>query len=218
MADATATTPARRGRPVSEEKRTAILRAATEHFLRDGYEGTGLDAVAATAGVSKQTVYRHFTDKDTLFRAVIAAARAPRGTAPATGARLVDATDLRGSLARLGSALLAVTLDERVAALRRLMIGELGRRPELHDMWVAAEPRAFGERLAAEFEELAAAGVIEVPDAHTAVLHLLSLLTHPANVLSRYGLDPLGEPDRERIAAAAADMFVRAYAARKNCP
>lgn len=211
MADATATTPARRGRPVSEAKRVAILEAATEHFLRDGYDGAGLDAVAATAGVSKQTVYRHFTDKDTLFRAVIAAARAPRGTPPPTGAALLDASDLRASLVRLGTALLAVTLDERVAALRRLMIGELGRRPELHDMWVAAEPRVFGERLAAEFAELAAEGIIEAPDPGTAVLHLLSLLTHPANVLTRYGLDPLGEADRDRIAASAADVFVRAY-------
>ena len=57
-------------RPSSRKK---ILAAAEVQFLAHGYLGTSMDAVTEQAGVSKQTVYAHFTSKEALFRAVIAA-------------------------------------------------------------------------------------------------------------------------------------------------
>ncbi|WP_030040457.1 TetR/AcrR family transcriptional regulator, partial [Streptomyces resistomycificus] len=51
----------------SARKRQAILEAATEVFLNKGYLGTSMDEVAALASVSKQTVYKNFTDKQRLF-------------------------------------------------------------------------------------------------------------------------------------------------------
>ena len=58
------------GAPVSP-KRRAIVRAATELFLRAGYGAVSMDAIAARAGVSKRTLYRHVSGKDALFGAVI---------------------------------------------------------------------------------------------------------------------------------------------------
>ena len=55
------------GRPKDPAKRKAILEAAETLFLRNGYDGSSMDAIAAEAGVSKLTVYSHFTDKETLF-------------------------------------------------------------------------------------------------------------------------------------------------------
>src|SRR2546430_6029030 len=48
-----------------------IREAATALFLRSGYLGTSMDEVAALAGVSKQTVYTHFSDKEALFAALV---------------------------------------------------------------------------------------------------------------------------------------------------
>ncbi|HEX5203875.1 MAG TPA: TetR/AcrR family transcriptional regulator, partial [Actinoplanes sp.] len=59
----------------SQAKRQAILEAAIETFLHSGYAAS-VDEIAAVAGVGKQTVYRHFHDKQTLFLAAVAAARA----------------------------------------------------------------------------------------------------------------------------------------------
>lgn len=53
-------------------KRAAILEAARVAFLRDGYEGTSMEEIAASAGVSIMTLYRHAEGKDNLFAAVIA--------------------------------------------------------------------------------------------------------------------------------------------------
>ncbi|QIL90021.1 TetR/AcrR family transcriptional regulator [Microbulbifer harenosus] len=64
---------ASRGRPKDLAKRQAILDAAKHLFLTHGFTGTSMDAVASEAGVSKLTVYNHFSDKETLFTAAIEA-------------------------------------------------------------------------------------------------------------------------------------------------
>ena len=61
------------GRPKDLAKRAAILEAAKQLFLEQGYQGVSMDQIAATAGVSKLTVYSHFGDKETLFAATITA-------------------------------------------------------------------------------------------------------------------------------------------------
>ena len=55
------------GRPKDLEKRAAILHAAKQLFPENGFDGTSMDMIAALAGVSKLTVYSHFTDKESLF-------------------------------------------------------------------------------------------------------------------------------------------------------
>lgn len=55
----------------SAQKRAAILSAARELFLSDGFDRTSVDAVAARAKVSKRTVYDYFGDKRTLLQAVV---------------------------------------------------------------------------------------------------------------------------------------------------
>ncbi|HEX7915780.1 helix-turn-helix domain-containing protein, partial [Rudaea sp.] len=55
------------GRPKDMEKRAAILDAAKQLFVKQGFEGTSMDAIANKAGVSKLTVYSHYRDKETLF-------------------------------------------------------------------------------------------------------------------------------------------------------
>ncbi|MCP9625212.1 TetR/AcrR family transcriptional regulator [Nocardia otitidiscaviarum] len=53
------------------ERRAQILDAATRVFARGGYAATGLDDVAAAAGITHVIVYRHFTSKSELYRAVL---------------------------------------------------------------------------------------------------------------------------------------------------
>lgn len=59
------------GRPKSEEKKQQIMQAASTLFLECGFAATSMDLVANRAGVSKQTVYSHFANKDALYVAVI---------------------------------------------------------------------------------------------------------------------------------------------------
>jgi AcrR family transcriptional regulator len=56
------------------EKDRAIVLAAREHFLQEGFAGTSMDAIASSAGVSVKTIYSHFANKDELFSKVMIAA------------------------------------------------------------------------------------------------------------------------------------------------
>lgn len=62
--------------PTQAERRAAttaaLIEAARELLAADGYAATSLDAVAATAGVTKGAVYHHFKGKRELFEAVLA--------------------------------------------------------------------------------------------------------------------------------------------------
>jgi AcrR family transcriptional regulator len=53
------------------DRRTVILREAKRLFVRDGYSGTSLDAVAAASGVTKPVVYDHFPSKRALYYALM---------------------------------------------------------------------------------------------------------------------------------------------------
>ena len=58
---------------LSDRKRAAILDAALAEFRATGYEATGMDRIAASAGVSKRTVYNHFPGKEALFTHILEA-------------------------------------------------------------------------------------------------------------------------------------------------
>ena len=53
------------------QRREQILEAATRAFARGGFANTGLDAIAAEAGVTPVILYRHFASKAHLYREVI---------------------------------------------------------------------------------------------------------------------------------------------------
>ena len=63
--------PANR-RPVDRQaKRDALVRAAAELFTDVGFEATPMSQLAAAAGVTTNTVYWYFQDKDALLVAVL---------------------------------------------------------------------------------------------------------------------------------------------------
>ncbi|MEM6913907.1 MAG: TetR/AcrR family transcriptional regulator [Pseudomonadota bacterium] len=60
-----------RGRPIDQEKRAAVLKAAGHLFFTRGLDTVRLDDIARDAGVSKMTIYNAFGDKNGLFDAVV---------------------------------------------------------------------------------------------------------------------------------------------------
>ncbi len=114
-----------RARP---DKHRAIIRAASDMFLAEGYERVTLDQIAQRAGVSKQTIYSHFADKDALFRA-ICTQLAEKLTIPLR--RPMAETDLRSALVRLGEETLTMMLDPHSLDLHRLVMSAAMRFPDL---------------------------------------------------------------------------------------
>ena len=55
----------------AELTRAALLPAAADAFVRDGYNASSTVSIAAAARVTKGALYHHFTDKQSLFEAVL---------------------------------------------------------------------------------------------------------------------------------------------------
>ncbi|OOY34283.1 hypothetical protein BOV90_05060 [Solemya velum gill symbiont] len=55
---------------LTEIKRESVLAAASTEFMANGFAATSMDRIASTAGVSKRTVYNHFTSKEELFQSI----------------------------------------------------------------------------------------------------------------------------------------------------
>ncbi len=117
-------------------KRCQIIEAATEVFCRDGFVGASIDAVAAEACVSRQTIYNQIGDKEKLFVEVVrgitekasAQMMATLATFPDRPRHLEE--DLTAFAMRLTGECLC---DSKGAALRKLIDNEGQRYPELFE-------------------------------------------------------------------------------------
>jgi TetR/AcrR family transcriptional repressor of mexJK operon len=201
----------------SARKRRAILDAATAVFLRKGYLGTSMDEVASLAGVSKQTVYKHFADKERLFTEIVA------GTVDVVSdpvhdevLNLVDSGDLEADLRVLARRQLAMVMQPRVLQLRRLVIGESARFPELGRTFYERGPERTIEALATVFERLVGRGQLAIDDPRLAAAHFNWLvMSIPLNQAMLCGTDePMSPRELDRFADAGVRAFVAAYGRR----
>lgn len=127
------------GRPKSELKRKNIIEAATDLFLEHGFSQTSMDLVANIAGVSKQTVYSHFSNKDALFCAVIELKCAEYQLDPEhmEGDELLP----RDVMIRIGDQFVSLLKDPKVVAMYRVVIGEATNTPHVAELFYLAGPK-----------------------------------------------------------------------------
>src|SRR5947209_4757575 len=149
----------------SPRKRRAILEAARTAFLRSGYRGASMDEIAALARVSKQTVYKHFADKEQLFSAIILGitARAEE-FAQAVPLLLQDTEDLEQALQALARHYIRAVITPAVLQLRRLVIAEAARFPDLACTYYERAPERVLAALAAALQQLADRGHVRLDD------------------------------------------------------
>jgi TetR/AcrR family transcriptional repressor of mexJK operon len=118
------------------EKDSAIVLAAREHFLRDGFAGASMDGIAKSAGVSVKTIYAHFTNKEELFsKVMIAVCQLFSGEPPSDEALAERFSWFREAtqpgLMEAGREYLWHLLSEERLALYRVVTRDAPRFPEL---------------------------------------------------------------------------------------
>jgi TetR/AcrR family transcriptional regulator, mexJK operon transcriptional repressor len=201
----------------SARKRVAILDAATDLFLRNGYLGTSMDEIAALAAVSKQTVYKHFDDKERLFSEIVVTT-VDEASDPVHSAALglEESADVETDLCDLARRQLAMVMQPRLLQLRRLVIGEAGRFPELGRTFYERGPERTIGALTEAFERLAERGLLQFDDARLAAAHFNWLvMSIPLNRAMLCGTDePAAAADLDRYAHAGARAFLAAYGRR----
>lgn len=198
----------------SARKRKAILEAATTVFLDRGYQGTSMDEIAALAAVSKQTVYKHFDDKDRLFTEIILATLDQIDEMVHLVADIpTDPERLDEALAALARQFVTVLMQPRPLQLRRLIIATADRFPELGRTWYEKGFERVLATLAASFEQLADEGLLEVDEPMMAAQHFAGLLLWiPLNEAMFCGGSQIeSEAELEHYALAAVRAFLGAY-------
>ena len=110
------------GRPRSAEAHAAILAAALDLLVEEGFNGLTIEAVAARAGVGKATVYRRWSSKVPLVAEALRVAGNERVAVPASG-------DVEAELVEVLSDLIAEVSGPR--NVLRPLVTEAWRHPEL---------------------------------------------------------------------------------------
>ncbi|MEO7064126.1 MAG: TetR/AcrR family transcriptional regulator [Dokdonella sp.] len=199
------------GRPKDLEKRAAILDAAKRLFLHTGFEGTSMDAIAAEAGVSKLTVYSHFTDKETLFFAAIRVHCEEQ--MPATLFDVDIRGPVRGQLEAIAHAFFSLVMAPESVALHRLLNSGAGTSPKLVQLFWDAGPKrvqcGFQQFLHNEVD----AGQLEIADVPRAAAQFFALLKGEFHARLLCGcVEPISQSDIDNHVGATVELFLRGYA------
>ncbi len=201
----------------SDRKHKSMVDAARTLFLKQGYEGTSMEEIAIKAGVSKQTVYKHFADKQKLFSEIVLAttSQVDRIVGLIAGP-MVETPDLKKDLTLLGRQFIAELMDPSVLRLRRLVIANADRMPELGRTWYEQGFERVLGTLAASFAALSKRHLLSLEDPLIAAHHFVGLLLWiPVNQAMFTGNDePYTKAALDRYADSAVSAFLAAYTAR----
>jgi TetR/AcrR family transcriptional repressor of mexJK operon len=202
--------PAEKSRP---DKHDAITRAASETFLAEGFDRASLDQIAQRAGVSKQTIYSHFADKQALFLA-ICSELTEKLTIPLRRPRS-ETGDLRAILTRLGEDALAMMLHPASLDLHRLIVGASTRFPELGQAAYDAGAGRMITELSTLLEQRSRSSdglsrELTPGEAATLAEQFIGMLRGFHQVRGLLGVAPVAETERKTYVAACVDLLLRA--------
>lgn len=204
----------RRPRRDSEQKSKAIMKAAAELFLRDGYSNTSMDAVALAAGVSKRTVYGHFGCKEDLFAEIIRE-MCLDVLPPGLGHAAEDPADSEERLVRIGTAFLSAIYSEKQIRLFRTIVSESRVYPEIGRMMYEGPVRASQIGLQVCLEQMVRAGTLDLEDTRFAAVLLMGMLKTDIHMRLLFNQDiGPGERNFEKIARQCIRLFINGARAR----
>jgi AcrR family transcriptional regulator len=202
-------------------KRAVILETARRVFAREGFAGATIDMIAAEAGVSRQTVYNHIGDKESVFAAVVqdTTEQANAGLFATLSTFPDHPTDLEAELVAFARRLATNCLcDRRSSALLKLVETEGHRYPELFQAWRERGPGRVSSALSARLARLAHAGLLDLDDPDLAARQFISLVVTDLRPSTFMGQKPT-ESEIDAATSSAVRTFLRAYGAdRRQVP
>jgi TetR/AcrR family transcriptional regulator, mexJK operon transcriptional repressor len=204
----------RRGRPTqAEAKKLAqkLRKAAVATFVKHGYDGTTMGAIARAAGITRRTLYARYPDKRAVFVDVIPWALTRR-TEPEPKDDLDD-RDLRAALVAIGRAGLARAIDPDIMRLTRIATNESARFPEFA---ISASSMIWSGRRRQVMDLLRIhqdAGTIQVEDLELAAGHFIAMIEYLPVRLAECGIYRSAE-EEERHLQHAVNLFLRGVLCR----
>lgn len=192
-----------RGRPSKEDAlklRENLLKVATKEFLARGYAATSIDGISARSRISKMTIYRHFPQKEHLFRAVVTRINERfQNDFVRIAAQAGDAGDVRAVLTHFAMASYDDPASDQMIAITRIIIGEANNFPDLAYS-IYKQRREMLRPLAEYIARMQDAGIFRNVEAELAAFQFVAMASGGIRVL----MIPRDSLDRNR------DMWVKA--------
>lgn len=197
----------------TEQKRRAVLKQAEALFLKRGFDGVSVEEVAAHAEVSKQTIYKQFESKAALFVAVVQVMTNQGSDRVQAEMRDPEnAKEVTDALLGHGERLLNIVLTPKLLRLRRLVISETDRFPELGRALYEGGPGRAIAGLAAALQRWADHGLLVLEDATVAATQFNWLVMgDPINRAMFFGTVHLSPKEQTRHLAQSVRVFMAAY-------
>ena len=189
-----------RGRPQlrpDQETRQIIYEAARHEFAGNGYAATSMETVARRAGVSTKTLYRLIPNKATLFEGMVSD-RLDRFLSD-FHLRAADQVDIGEALYAALMACAALTLDEEVVGLQRMILQETGKFSDLAGTFYNNGIKRTAAALADWLRVQEKRGLIVLDDADEAAGMLIGMLASAPQRAAIFGGVPM--PTRRQIEA-----------------
>jgi AcrR family transcriptional regulator len=193
-----------------ESKVADVLRGAREVFLKCGFEGASVDAIAEKAKVSKATLYAHFPSKDRLFLSVLQA-ECDR-LSEEICRPLSNAGDARGVLEELSRRMIGLVMDDDYIRLLRVCIGAVSVLPEAGEIYMDAGPTRAIKHVAQILRDLHETRSLSVENIQNAASQFIHLSISGVIMPRLLAVDqPIDVSEHSR---RAVDAFLGAYGGR----
>ena len=200
-------------RPSSRRKHQAIVDAACQVFLQQGFASATMDAIATSANVSKRTVYKHFDDKHALFAAVVKML-CEKVVPPTLDELDIEASDLVTVLVQLASQILTNIYAGEQIALLRVVVTESQSFPELGSLMyeqIEHTENLIREYLLTQQEK----GVINLPNLDLAARQFLGLIKTDLQLQLLFGRrKAVRASEIKKIAQTSVEIFLNGTAIR----
>lgn len=203
------------GRPKSMEKRNQILSSASQLFLQDGFTNTTMDNVAKQSGVSKQTVYSHFANKDDLFAAVITD-KCHEYQLNNIAHLNIDTpclSNFEAILQNLAIQFVALLHDPIVCSMYQAIISESKTQPHVAQLFYQTGPlqtlRQVQQCILANYSDMSKRDAFEYA---TDFFNLLKGEYHTKSIMGLY--EPISEKDQITFAKQRCHKFLKILPAR----
>ncbi len=197
-----------KGRPKDPEKARHILDAAAMLFMQKSYNTISMEAIAKQAGVSKQTLYSHFDDKDDLFRASIKAKLSKHSLDQTS---FIKSGDLEHDLKAIGARYVNLILDDEILCSRRTLMADGRDYPKTAQLFYDQGPGMVILQLSDFLESY------DIPDARFYARAYLNMLEHEWDIKGMIGI--LTKPSAQEVTlfiAKTANLLCKMMATDKE--
>lgn len=187
-----------------EDRKAQIVKVATQLFAKNGFKGTTTREIARKAGISEAVIFKHFSRKEDLYKAIIDS-RCSEGTGQS---RLIN--HLKGKKGKeVFKDLAAFLLNEhqRDSSFLRLLTYSALEKHDLSEIFIKTKGLELIEFIEAHIKSLIDEGTLKKTDPAVAARAFMGMVLHYSISQELYGLKKYFDRPNEDVI----DIFVNIF-------